>query len=94
MNDAQADQLVDALRARFGGRARHERTAPGRYAIEVITDDFDGVTSRARQDRVWQVVDDTLDRDTSAGITLIMTYAPGDFDVERQLRELEEVLAR
>ena len=93
MNDDQADQLAGALQAAFGGRARHERTAPGRYAIEVITPAFDGVTPRARQDKVWTVVDEMLDRETSSGITLIVTYAPGDFDAERQLKELQDALA-
>jgi hypothetical protein len=90
MNDVDAEKLAAALQNAFGGKVTFERTAVGRYAFEVTTKAFDDVSPRARQDRVWQVVDDTLDRDTSAGITLIVAYAPGDFDAERQLRELQE----
>ena len=94
MTDQDADRLAEALESELTGSARYERTAPGRYHFEVTTPAFEATPMRVRQERVWKVVDDVLDREVSTGITLIVTYAPGDFNAERQLRELEASLAR
>ena len=93
MTEQDADQLVQALELELGGTARYDRTSPDRCHFEVTTPAFTGTPMRARQVRVWKVVDDLFDRETSSGITLIMTYAPEDLDTEQRLQELEASLA-
>ena len=92
MTQDQADELRDALRQEFGGDAACERVRPGRYRFEVRTSSFDDVDYRDRQTQVWAVVDRTLAPDAAADISLIMAWAPTDFDAGRQLRELEAAL--
>ena len=94
MKQADADRTCQALQDALGGTARWERVSRGRYRIEVVTPAFDGQSHRKRQNRVWEVVDQTLDRETALDITMIVPFAPADFDAERQLRELEAALER
>ena len=93
MTDQDADKLRDAFVSKLGGTAAWERVAAGRYRMEITTPTFDDVSHRERQNRAWAVVDETLDADTALGITLILPFAPADFDEARQLRELEAYLA-
>jgi stress-induced morphogen len=73
--------LRDRLVKELGGEVEVDPSDDGRsYTLWVFSEKFTAQTHLQRQDLVWSIVDQELDREESLKITLIMTFAPGEVD--------------
>src|SRR2546428_727577 len=77
MNVKQAKSLVKALTKHFGGKAEYEPVNnQGRYRFAITSKQFDDMTHLQRQDAVWKVVDETLPREATLDVSIILAFAP------------------
>ncbi len=78
MTQQQADDLSRKLAERFGGQAEAEEVIPGKFRFALVSPAFTGVPHMERQDRVWELVDGLIDRETRLELTLILAFAPDE----------------
>jgi stress-induced morphogen len=79
MTQQDAECLAQAFRNRFGAEVGMELVNPvGRYRFEVVSPQFQKMTQLARQDEIWKVVNETMSRDATLDITLILAFAPDE----------------
>jgi acid stress-induced BolA-like protein IbaG/YrbA len=79
MTQEQADTLAEALRRQFQAQVDVEQVGQGlRYRFGVVSPHFAQLTQLQRQDAVWRVVDDTLPREATLDVSLILTFAPAE----------------
>jgi stress-induced morphogen len=74
-----AESLANALRNRFDAEVDMELVNPsGRYRFAVVSPQFQKMTQLARQDEIWKVVNETMPREATLDITLILAFAPDE----------------
>jgi stress-induced morphogen len=76
-------QQVEALKAAFQTEFHAEVDAEqvnsqGRYRFAVVSPQFEQMTQLQRQDGLWKLVDQTLPRDATLDISLILAFAPSE----------------
>jgi hypothetical protein len=85
MTEPEANALVQALHGRFGGDVESEAIGNGRFRFSIVSPSFAEVPHMQRQDLVWSLVDQTVDRERSLDISLILTFAPAELEAAGSL---------
>ena len=84
MTPKERDRMVGALSKKFEAKVGAELVGrPGRYRFTVVSQKFAKMTQLARQDAIWKIVDETLSREASLDVSLILAYAPEDLEIAR-----------
>jgi hypothetical protein len=79
MTRNQAQALVRALKKEFHGNAEFERVNNrGRYRFAVTSEHFAKMPQLRRQDAAWKVVEQTLPREATLDVSIILAFAPAD----------------
>ena len=79
MTKSQVEDLSRALKKQFHAKVEFEPVNNnGRYRFAVSSKDFAQMTQLQRQDAIWKVVDETLPREATLGISLILAFAPAE----------------
>jgi len=78
MKDQDVRRLKEELEKRLKADVEFEKVAKGRFRFSVVSPIFKRKTQMARQDRVWEIVDEVLTRDTSLDVSLILTFTPNE----------------
>jgi acid stress-induced BolA-like protein IbaG/YrbA len=79
MTEAQKDTLAEALRRQFAADVDVEQVGPnGRFRFAVMSPQFERMEQLRRQDLIWDVVDQTLPREATLDISLILAFAPSE----------------
>ena len=79
MTRDNAESLAEALRKTFEADVEMELVNPsGRYRFAVVSPRFQEMTQLARQDEIWRLVDETMSREATLDITLILAFAPDE----------------
>jgi stress-induced morphogen len=76
MKDQDARRLKQELQKRLKAKVESEKVSRGRFRFSVVSPMFKGKPQMTRQDDVWKIVDDVLDRESSLDVSLILTFAP------------------
>jgi len=77
MTREDCERLAEALRVKFGGTVEYEPVNDaGRYRFAVVSPRFENMAHLERQDAIWPIVDQTLDRAATIDVSLILAYAP------------------
>lgn len=73
--------LANAIRRDFPGTVEVEPVSgTNRFRIAVVSDRFEKMPHLKRQDEVWRLVDELLDREQSLEISMLLTYAPSEIE--------------
>lgn len=78
MTAERINQLAAALRGRFQAIVEPDEVRPGRYRIDMMSDQFAAITPGKRHDLVWAVIDEVLTPEETDDRTLILPFAPGE----------------
>ena len=79
MTQDQVDELSKAFRDKFDAKVEVEPVNDrGRYRFAVVSSRFHEMTHLQRQDALWQLTDETLPRDVTLDISLILAFAPDE----------------
>jgi len=81
MTDVQLQELLDELKRRFHAQVEAEQVSPGRFRLGVVSPQFAGVPGLRRQDRIWEAIDEMLDREQTLDISLVLAYSPDEIEV-------------
>ena len=76
MTRQQVDHLKSRLESSFSAEVDVESVGKGRYRLAVVSPRFNRMSHLKRQDVVWKVVDESLNRNAVMGISLILTFSP------------------
>ena len=77
MTQEQVDALSRAFRERLEAQVDVEPVnGHGRYRFAVVSPRFREMNHLQRQDAVWQLADETLPREVTIDISLILAFAP------------------
>jgi stress-induced morphogen len=80
--DAEVQALKDALdayeTAHPGAEAALYRHNPASVRLRVIDRRFEGMTKSRRHAQVWEFLAARVSEDTLAGVSLVLTVAPGE----------------
>jgi stress-induced morphogen len=84
MTPKERDKMAAALSKAFAAEVGTERVGrPGRYRFTVVSEKFAKMAQLARQDAIWKIVDETLSREASMDVSLILAYAPKDLEIAK-----------
>lgn len=64
-----------------------EKSRMHRFRLAVVSPKFRKMFHLKRQDRVWEIVDATLDREQAVRISLILAYAPDELATANRARK-------
>jgi stress-induced morphogen len=81
MTDLEMQKLLDELKLRFQAHVEAEQVSPGRFRLGVVSPQFAGVPGLRRQDRIWEAIDEILDREQTLDISLVLAYSPDEVEV-------------
>jgi hypothetical protein len=82
MTTEQVGQLTHAFQARFGADVDSEPVnEQGRYRFAVTSQQFESMSHLDRQDALWAVVDETLPREASLDVSLILAFSPSELGI-------------
>jgi stress-induced morphogen len=77
MTHQEAMTLAESLKRRFDAEVEVEQVdSSGRFRFGVVSPLFQTMTQLQRQDEIWKAVDETLSREATLGISLILAFAP------------------
>lgn len=76
MTQEQAARVVEQLKNRFAAEVASTEVSPGRFRFNVVSPQFESMPRMRRQDEVWELVDQVLDRETVLDVSLILALAP------------------
>lgn len=81
MTEEQAARLSAEFRQAFGGDVEIEPVGrPGRFRFAISSPRFEPMTQLARQDALWQIVDQILPRDATLDVAMILAFAPSELE--------------
>jgi acid stress-induced BolA-like protein IbaG/YrbA len=72
------ERLEKALKTQLAAEVEVEQSAPHRYRFAVVSKKFERMRPLKRQDLIWKIVDETLDREQVLAISMILAFAPKD----------------
>lgn len=79
MTGKESEMILGALQQRFDAEVDIEPVnGDGRYRLAVVSPQFRTMTQLQRQDAIWSLVDQTLSRQATLDISLILAFAPGE----------------
>ena len=79
MTSKEAKSLAAALKRKFGGRVEFENVdGNGRYGFAIWSKKFNGVPHMKRQDDIWEIINEVLDRESILDLGAVIAYAPND----------------
>ena len=81
MTKKAVQKLIDQLSRRFQAQVEAEQVSPGRFRINMVSPQFAGVTPLKRQDKVWDVLDQLLDRESTLDISIVLAFSPDEVEV-------------
>ncbi|MFI5379353.1 MAG: hypothetical protein ACHRHE_08650 [Tepidisphaerales bacterium] len=79
MTKEQVKSLVQAFKRAFHGSVDVESiNGHGRYRFAITSKRFAKMPQLKRQDAIWEIVDQTLPREATLDISIILAFAPAD----------------
>jgi stress-induced morphogen len=78
MTQQEAAHLSDQFKTRFSAEVSSTEVSPGRFRFTIISPHFEKMPRMRRQDEVWEMVDQVLNREAALDVSLILTFAPGE----------------
>lgn len=78
MTQEEAARVVEQLKDRFAAEVASTEVSPGRFRFTVVSSRFESMPRMRRQDEVWELVDQVLDREAALDVSLILALAPNE----------------